>query len=209
MNLKEAFRFQNRIKVILETALGIIGDESNTTKVQNTVLVSKAIKGSEDIISERRATSEYSDKITELSSFVMYLLEEKEKLFTAIQKTKSALDIDIDCQTVMNAQRQEVARYFRRMDAIRSSEKILTGEGKTYTFNTDGNQVPVVCDLKQVTTINFDRNRIKSYLEKLDKVSDSVSEKLDIAVVTSKVDYDAPFDVNASFANIFEEFIAD
>ena len=44
-------------------------------------------------------------------------------------------------------------------------------------------------------------------MEKLHKISDSISEKLDIALVTSNVAYEAPFDVNASLNDIFENFM--
>ena len=60
--------------------------------------------------------------------------------------------------------------------------------------------------ITKVTTINFDRNYIRSELGKLHKKSDEVSGKLDLCTVTAQVDYEPPFDVNSSFADAFETF---
>ena len=38
MNLKEAFRFQNKLQSLMEEAQSILGNEDNITRVQNTYL---------------------------------------------------------------------------------------------------------------------------------------------------------------------------
>lgn len=74
-------------------------------------------------------------------------------------------------------------------------------------FNAEGNQVSYRCDLKKVTTINFDRKLVQSKLKELNRKSDETSTQIDVCLVTSEVDYEAPFDVNASFADAFEDFM--
>ena len=76
-----------------------------------------------------------------------------------------------------------------------------------YKFNAEGNQVSYRCDLKKVTTINFDRNKVLTYAVALNKKSDTISAELDRCMVNSEVAYVVPFDVNASFATIFEGFM--
>ena len=61
--------------------------------------------------------------------------------------------------------------------------------------------------MKRVITINYDRNLVRKELAKLNKKSDETSAQLDLCLVTSKVDYEPPFDVNSSFAEAFESFI--
>ena len=68
----------------------------------------------------------------------------------------------------------------------------------------DGNQVSYKCDVRRVTTINYDRNIVREYAANLNKKSNEVSSVIDRCVVTSDVDYIAPFDVNDSFAEVFE-----
>ena len=48
MNLKEAFRFQNKIQSLMTEADGILSREQNITKVQNTYLRKKVMAEAED-----------------------------------------------------------------------------------------------------------------------------------------------------------------
>ena len=61
--------------------------------------------------------------------------------------------------------------------------------------------------MKRVTTINYDRRVIHAALGKLNRQADETSNRLDLCLVTSKVDYTVPFDVNASFAEAFETYL--
>ena len=117
-----------------------------------------------------------------------------------------ALDVDMDAEVSLNAERQTVARTLRRMNDLRASEKTVSGGGTGYRFNAEGNQVAYRCDVKRVTSVNFDRNVVRRALMRLDKLSDEASAKLDLCLVTSKVDYVPPFDVNLSFREVFERF---
>ena len=93
------------------------------------------------------------------------------------------------------------------MAGLRNSEVLISNGGTGYRFNNEGNQVSYRCDVKRVTTINYDRNVIRRELSKLNKASDETSAKLDLCLVTSTVDYEPPFDVNDSFADAFERFM--
>jgi hypothetical protein len=55
-----------------------------------------------------------------------------------------------------------------------------------------------------VTTINFDRNKIRSFVSALNKKTDAVSSELDRRMVNTEVRYEAPFDVNDTFAEILQ-----
>ena len=48
MNLKEAFRFQNKLGTLMDEAQGILGREANITKVENTYLRKKVFDGAEN-----------------------------------------------------------------------------------------------------------------------------------------------------------------
>ena len=62
------------------------------------------------------------------------------------------------------------------------------------------------CDVKRVTTIDFDRNKIRKLCADLSKKSDEMSAALDMALINTVVEYEQPFDVNDTFADIFETF---
>ena len=93
------------------------------------------------------------------------------------------------------------------MSALRSSEVLISGGGVGYRFNNEGNQVSYRCDVKRVTTINFDRNRIRNLCIQINRTADGVSARLDQCLINSTVDYVEPFDVNDSFAEVFEAFL--
>lgn len=206
MNLKEAFRYQNKIRSFMETAQNILAIDANITTVQNTYLRHKLMAEMEDETVTVVPDAEFHDRITKVVKFLIYLLNEKERLSVAIRKSKAGLDFDVDGEVSLNATRQSVAETLTRMNDLRNSEQIISGGGTGYRFNVDGNQVPYRCDVKRVTTINYDWNVIRNELTKLHKKADEISAKIDLSLVTSSVDYNPPFEINISFADAFDSF---
>ena len=206
MNLKEAFRYQNKLQSFMDEAQQVLDYNENVTKVENTYLRHKVMSEAEDETVTTVPETEYYEKITDLARFLVYLLNEKATLFAAIRKAKSALEIDMDSEVSLNASRQNLARTFKHLNDLRSSEQMISNGGTGYRFNADGNQISYRCDVKRVTTINYDRNVIRSILGKLNKEADDTSAKIDLCLVTSSVDYEPQFDVNSSFAEAFEIF---
>lgn len=206
MNLKEAFRYQNKIQRLMDEAQGILNRDRNVTKVENTVLRHKVNPEAEDETTLEIPDTEYADQITGVAAFLMYLLNERERLSHAIRAAKQSMDMDFDGEVSLNAKRQEIASIFRHMGEIRCSENLYPGAGVGYKFNAEGNQVSYRCDLKKVTTINFDRNKVRSFASFLNKKADTVSAELDKRMVNTEVSYDAPFDVNDTFAEVLRQY---
>ena len=175
MNLKEAFRYQNKLQSFMDEAQAILSREENITKVEKTYLRRKVMPEAQDEVVLVAAESEYSERITDVARFLLYLLGEKERLFAAIRRAKDALPIDMDSEVSLNATRQSLARTFKQMNDLRSSEVTLSNGGTGYRFNADGNQVAYKCDVRRVTTIHYDRNVIRRELQKLNRRADEVS----------------------------------
>ncbi|MBR4864296.1 MAG: hypothetical protein IKU07_06955 [Oscillospiraceae bacterium] len=207
MNLKEAFRFQNRLQRLMSDALCILRREDNLVTVEITKLIHKTDPQREDETSVLTPDCEYAEDVNRLAAFLLYLLEQREKLGYAIRGAKRSMDIDFDGEVSLNTKRQEIASVFRDMAAIRGYERVSPGGGTAYKFNAEGNQVSFCCDVKRVTTINFDRNKIRSYVAGLNKKSDGISAELDKCLVTSQVAYEPPFDVNDTFSDVFAKFL--
>ena len=204
MNLKEAFRFQNRLQELMQEAMAILSDEDNTTTLTKTYLRKKAAPEAENETTVDEHPSEYADRINDVAAFLMYLLNQRELLSAAITKAKAALPMDMDGAVSINGKRQEAAKLFRRMADIRSKEVTVQGGGTGFRFNAEGNQVTYRCDVKKVTTINFDRNKIRAYANRLSRQADQVSTEIDRCLINSEVPYEPPFDVNDSFGVVFE-----
>jgi len=202
MNLKEAFRYQNKLQKLMDEASNILCRDRNITKVENTHLRHKVMTEVEDETTVETPDTEYADQITNVVILLMYLLDLREKLSAAIRSAKQGLEIDFDGEVSLNSKRQDYARLFKHMGEIRSSEVIMPGMGSGYRFNAEGNQVSYRCDLKKVTTINFDRNRVKKFAASLNKQADAISAELDKCLVNTEVAFEPPFDVNDTFAEV-------
>ena len=207
MNLKDAFRAQNKLQALMDEAGDILQDRSNILKVTTTHLRSKVMPEAQDAVTEEAAPSEYAEHINQVAVFLMAMLVEREKLSAAICAAKSKLPLDMDSETGLNRVRQNLADIFRRMAVLRNSEVVLSNGGSGYRFNGEGNQVSYRCDAKRVTTINFDRNKIRGMATELGRKADEVSAKLDQCIVNTVVDYSLPFEMNDSFNVILSDFI--
>lgn len=207
MNLKDAFRAQNKLQALMDEAGEILQDRGNTLRVTTTHLRSKVMPEAQDAVTEEAAPSEYAEHINQVAVFLMAMLVEREKLSAAICAAKSKLPLDMDSETGLNRVRQNLADIFRRMAVLRNSEVVLSNGGSGYRFNGEGNQVSYRCDAKRVTTINFDRNKIRGMATELGRKADEVSAKLDQCIVNTVVDYSLPFEMNDSFNVILSDFI--
>ena len=113
----------------------------------------------------------------------------------------------MDSETGLNRARQSLADTFRRMAVLRNSEVLIANGGSGYRFNGEGNQVSYRCDAKRVTTINFDRNKVRGMATELSRKADEVSAQVDRCLVNTTVDYALPFEMNDTFDVILTDFI--
>ncbi len=207
MNLKEAFRYQNKIDSLIQEAELLMSDNSNLLQTKSTYLRHKVDPSYQDEEVLEVNPSDYAAHMTDVVSMVLYLLDLKEKLSGAIRTTKNALPIDIDAEVTLNRARQQAAEILRTMANLRASEVTIANGGYGYRFNQEGNQVSYKCDVKKVKTITFNRNKVRGYLTDLSRKAESVSAEIDRCVVNAVVDIEMPFDVNASFDEVFEFFM--
>ena len=114
MNMKDAFRFQNKLQTLMGTAQDILSSSRNITKVENTYLRKKVMPEAEDEVTVDQPTSEYSEQITCVAEFLLYLMTEKENLGAAIYQAKATLDLQagLDGEIGLNSTRQELAGLF-------------------------------------------------------------------------------------------------
>ena len=67
MNLKEAFRYQNKLQALLDEAQGILDCDSNVTNVANTYLRHKVMAEAEDETILDLPQTEYAQQITDIA----------------------------------------------------------------------------------------------------------------------------------------------
>ena len=208
MNLKEAFRFQNKLESLIVDTENILDDKDCVTLTKRTYLYKKANPDAENETVTIIPDTEYYRQLNEMIEFAVYLLDQREKLSEAINKAKRGLPLDLDGEVSLNRYRQRLSESFRRMARIKSREVTETNGGVGYRFNNEGNQVAYKCDVERVTTINFNRNTVRKYAAQLSEKADNASAEIDRCMINYEVDYQPEFDVNDSFDEVFEKFTA-
>lgn len=206
MNLKEAFQAQNKIEKLFEFVTGYLDDEKNIISVTEKHFRAKAAEGQQDekinIVVENKFPP---DKVIE---FLMMLIDEREKLAVAIHAAKSSMEFDLDSAVDVNKKRHLAAATLRDLRRFQSSSLIEKNAGVGYVFNKEGNQTTYRYDIERVKTIDYDRNNVRKLIKKLQAKADKISNEIDAALISAKVDYKLPFDMHAAQLEVIEDFVA-
>lgn len=205
MYLKEAFRYQNYLNSLITTTSSFLSSNQYTTKTVQEHLRKKANPDAEDETVDLSVERALTCTANQMVDFLQHLIDEKQKLTKAISDAKKNCDIDIDAEVANNRIRQNVASVLSRMGCMKSSERMT--KAYAYKFNAEGNQVQYAYDVKEVTTIDFDRNKAKGISKKLIKQADEASAAIDKAMVELPVDYTPNYSVNDSFEDAIEQFL--
>ena len=206
MNLKEAFQAQNKIEDLFVTLEDYLSNTNNITVKIEKHLRSKSVKGQEN---EELDVTDYNHKIYDTKKalkFFLSLLDEREKISAAIQAAKSEMEFDIDSAVDVNKKRHLVLDVLRRMSRLQSESRLRKNAGTGYVFNNEGNQTSYNYDIEVVTTIDYDRNKVRDKISTLQTQADEVSNKIDSALINTQVNYVLPFDSHASLLEILEDF---
>ena len=200
MILKEAFRYQNYLTSLFVQATSYLSREdfiTTTTQNHNRSMVNPDAQ--DEKISVPKVFN-VGYKPNDLIDFVVKLIDEKQKLSNAITEAKKSLDMDIDAAMSMNKTKQDFISVLRRMASIKSSES--DKEGTSYKFNNDGDQVSYRYPVKEVKTIDYDRNAVKGLISKYKKETDQISTTRDRIDIMTDVDYTPVWEVDTPLEDI-------
>ena len=204
MNLKEAFQAQNKIERLFDFFSGYLDDEKNLVSVTEKHLRSKAAEGQQDEKIDIVVDNKFPpDKVID---FLLMLIDEREKLAKAIHAAKASMKFDLDSAVDVNKKRHSAAETLRGLRNFKSSSQLEKNAGVGYVFNKEGNQTTYRYDIERVKTIDYDRNRVRELIKKLQTQANKVSNEIDAALVTMTVKYKLPFDMNAGNLEIIEDF---
>lgn len=200
MLLKEAFRYQNYLTHLMNTASGYLCKESFVTSTVKTHYASLVDRGeaTEEVTIPKSPAVSFT--VNDVLDFAVQVLREKERLSEAISDVKKKLDRDLDGVMSLNKVKHDFIYTLKAMASLRSSERQDTGTG--YKFNNEGNQVTYVYPVKAVQTIDFDRTDVKNLIKKFSKEIDSNSIWKDMVEVSEKVDYEPKWDVDTPLEDI-------
>ena len=206
MNLKEAFQAQNKIENLFSFVSDYLGEEENLISTTEKHFRSKAAEGQPD----EKINVAVEDKFPpdKVIDFLMMLIDEREKLARAIHAAKSSMNFDLDSAVDVNKKRHLAAERLRKLRNFKSSSLLEKNAGVGYVFNKEGNQTTYRYDIERVKTIDFDRNRVREIITKLQSKADKVSNEIDAALISTTVNYELPFEMHSGQLEIIEDFVS-
>ena len=204
MNLKESFRYQNFLEGMMNCASSSLTDREHSLKVTKRHLRNKTNADAADV-EETVDFGEFHCN-DDVLDFMLYLVSERSKLTTAIGKAKASIGFDLDAAIETNKFRQTVASRTKAMLRHTASKRVE--RGTDYKFNVEGNQAQYYYDIEVEMTEAYDRNRAKNVVRDIMVEADKASAVIDSAMIYTRVEYEPPFNVNDSFEDVMEEFLA-
>lgn len=201
MNLKESYRYANFLENLLDSAKNYLGRDDFVTTTKEDHLRSKANKDAEDelgVVVAKQIDVDFTPN--QVIDFIVKVVNEKEKLFTAIADAKSTTEINIDNAISLNKRKQSIISTFQML-ANRKPKEIQT-TGRDYKFDINGEQKPYNYNINKIISIDYDRNTVKNLIKKYRKECDEISSKLDKIEITTQVNFTPLFDVNDSFEDL-------
>ncbi|MDR0861267.1 MAG: hypothetical protein LBN30_00600 [Oscillospiraceae bacterium] len=205
MNLKESFHYQNFLETLLSTASGYLSDTDYVTTRKREHLRSAANPGAKDETLLVAVEKPFDCDVNALIDFVVHIIDEKTLLGAAISAAKKSSALDIDSAIALNRTRQNTKQLMDRLASVKSRETDTTG--RDYRLNNEGNQTAYVYNVKEVVTIDFDRNKVKGVAKALARKSDEISAELDRLVLSTEVAYVPKYDANDTFEDVLEAYI--
>ena len=204
MNLKESFRYQNFLDMMMRAASASIQQRDHCLKVTKTHLRSKANPDASDVT--ETVDGEVFFANDDVVAFMAWLVKEREKLTTAIGAAKDSIGFDIDAAIETNKFRQTVNGSIKNM--LRYTPTKRVEQGRDYKFNVEGNQTPYIYEIEVVSEEAYDKTCAKTLMREMISKADEVSAAIDAAMINTKVDYEPVFDVNETFDDVMTDFLA-
>ena len=201
MNLKESYRYANFLERLLNAAENHLYKDDFVTTTKEDHLRSKANKDAEDelgVVVAKQIDVNFTPN--QVVDFIVKVIDEKEKLFTAIADAKAATEINIDNAVSINKRKQRIISVFQTL-ADRKPKEIQT-TGRDYKFDINGEQKPYNYNINRIISIDYDRNSIKNLIKKYRKECDEISAKLDEIEINTQVSHNCLFDINDSFEDL-------
>ena len=202
MNLKESFRYQTFLDRLMNEAMTTLVDRRHCFKAEKYHHVSDADPGSADK-QEVVDVGEFPDN-DKVIRFAEALIEEKEKLTTAITKAKASIGFDIEAGIASNKLRQQLHQSIKFILSFKPKTETELGCG--YRLNVEGNQVQFRYLIDVTEEDLFDRDGARDTMRKEIQKADRVSNDIEAAMINTIVEYDKPWDVNEPFDEIIAGF---
>ena len=203
ITLKKSFEIQNLYTGLFNAAIGIL-NTSDVRKITQEHMRSKANPDAADETVVMPKSYDSGFNINEIITFVCHIQREAEKLTRAINIAKHYGTSDFDTMVSTNRKKRDLLATIETMARLKSSEKM--SKGTATKFNAEGNQVSYLYDIKEVSTIDYDRNMVKSIVSDLRKEVEDTSAAIDRMQFDAWVDYDPKYDIGDNLEDAMDKY---
>ena len=207
MNLKEAFQAQNKLGELMGYIILYLSDSDNVMTITEKHLRSKTLAGQQDESVDASCKAEEGFDVGRLLGIWEELMEEKNRLSTAIGKAKADMDFNLDAAVDENKSRRAFLSTLQGLANRKSTHELEKGAGRGYVFNNEGNPTSYCYDIDRIMTIDYDRSKVRAMVKELNRLSNEVSIKIDEALLRTPVDYTPRFDLAGENKFILEEMM--
>lgn len=217
LSIKEACRYANfldRTFIDLQMEFSV---NNYLLNIKETHFKSKACPDVEDEIVDSTPERQYdidNFKLHGIANLLKDIIDEKLKLSLAIDEAKKSLTLNwkefglnltLDSALEYNKKLRVLSdNFLDKLVLTKSSEVKRTGTD--YTFNQEGNQVPYKYSIDVVSTIDYDRNKVKDLNKKLLKKTDEISTQIDQAMLKEIVNFTPKYDIHDSLEDVLDKF---
>lgn len=215
LSVKESCRYQNFLDTTINTLSYYIKNTDNAFKVKETHAKSKSNPDTQDEELDVTVERQYNCSVVDIAFLINQLVEEKLKLSNAIDSAKRESVIDysvnnnfltIDSAVEHAKKSRELAATLKTLVDLKSSE--TKKSGSDYKFNVEGNQVAYKYNIEVVKTIDFNRETANDLYKKLLNKADTLSTKIESAMLQENVKYTHVYDLHDSVNEIVEKYLA-
>lgn len=207
MNLKEAFRVQNILNSHIDTAMCHLNSTGDTMKTISTHKISEANPGAEDRVEDSTTKRNHEWNANDMLDILEELFSMKQELTRKIGEAKRKLPLDIDAELAINVCRRKIINGITPLISRQAFES--KSSGTSYRINNDGNQVPFYYNIESVTTIDYDRTRVKAMKNRIAADGDAMSDKIEKLMLEAEIDFTLPFHIADNFDEVIDCFLSD
>lgn len=201
MVLKESYTYMNYLKNLMSQIDVLISNtEFTTTKERKHNIKEAYTNGNDKTEIVKTMYSDLPYTPNDILDLYVKILDEIEGLTYAIEEAKSEVYSFVDADISLNKLRHNMALRLSILERTKASEKEYLGTG--HIINNEGNQVPLKYTVKEITTINYDRNKVKKTLKKLRTKSDEISLRKDLFELQTEVDFKPKFEIDTTLEDI-------
>ena len=206
ITLKEAFRHQKFLADLQSMCWRYLADRDFYTKKVEKHLRAKVLPGQQDEDVDVSEPRRYA--VQEVIDFCRCLMDEEEKLASAVHQAKRDMDFDLDTAVVANRSRRQLAARLKQETGFEATHTLQRARGTGYVLDKDGKPTTFSYDIDVVTTIDFDRGRVKDQSQALFREAEKLSLEIDRAMLAEVVAYEPKFDPNDAMQNVLDDFLA-